>query len=129
MQRRQLVQLAGAVMASAPFGAQAQSFPGRPIKLIIAFPAGGPTDVTMRVLAENAAKILGQSVIVENKPGAGGTLPAQALQVATPDGYTLAQIPLGVFACHTPPKSIGTRSRTSATCSMSPATPLAGGAG
>jgi tripartite-type tricarboxylate transporter receptor subunit TctC len=97
MQRRQLVQLAGAVMASAPFGAQAQSFPGRPIKLIIAFPAGGPTDVTMRVLAENAAKILGQSVIVENKPGAGGTLPAQALQVATPDGYTLAQIPLGVF--------------------------------
>jgi tripartite-type tricarboxylate transporter receptor subunit TctC len=97
MQRRQLVQLAGAAMASAAFGAQAQSFPSRPIKLIVAFPAGGPTDITMRVLAENAAKILGQSVIVENKPGAGGTLPAQALQTATPDGYTLAQIPLGVF--------------------------------
>ena len=97
MKRRQLVQLAGAAMSSAAFGAQAQSFPSRPIKLIVAFPAGGPTDITMRVLAENAAKILGQSVIVENKPGAGGTLPAQALQTATPDGYTLAQIPLGVF--------------------------------
>ena len=84
MQRRQLVQLAGAAMASAAFGAQAQSFPSRPIKLIVAFPAGGPTDITMRVLAENAAKILGQSVIVENKPGAGGTLPAQALQTVSP---------------------------------------------
>jgi hypothetical protein len=51
----------------------------------------------MRVLADNASKILGQPVIVENKPGAGGTLPAQALQTAQPDGYTLAQIPLGVF--------------------------------
>ena len=81
-------------------GAHAQSarnFPEKPIKLVIAFPAGGPTDVTMRQLAENAGKQLGQPVIIENKPGAGGTLPAQALQTAPPDGYTLAQMPLGVF--------------------------------
>jgi len=80
-----------------PAFAQAQAFPAKPIKLVIAFPAGGPTDITMRQLADNAGKILGQPVIVENKPGAGGTIPAQGLQTAPPDGYTLAQIPLGVF--------------------------------
>ena len=83
---------------AAPLAAFAQqAFPAKPVKLVIAFPAGGPTDITMRVLAENAGKILGQTVIVENRPGAGGTLPAQQLQLAKPDGYTLAQIPLGVF--------------------------------
>jgi tripartite-type tricarboxylate transporter receptor subunit TctC len=97
MKRRQLVQLAGAALAAPVFTAQAQSFPAKPIKLIIAFPAGGPTDITMRSLADGASKILGQTVIIENKPGAGGTLPAQALQISAPDGYTLAQIPLGVF--------------------------------
>jgi tripartite-type tricarboxylate transporter receptor subunit TctC len=97
LSRRQLIQTAAAACAAASPWAQAQAFPTKPIKLVIAFPAGGPTDVTMRVLAENASKILGQSVIIENKPGAGGTLPAQGLQTAQPDGYTLAQIPLGVF--------------------------------
>lgn len=97
MQRRQLLQAAAAGAATAALGAQAQSFPNKPIKLVIAFPAGGPTDITMRALADSAGKILGQSVIVENKPGAGGTLPAQNLQASAPDGYTLAQIPLGVF--------------------------------
>ena len=97
MQRRHLIQWGAAALATSSLGAQAQSFPAKPIKLVIAFPAGGPTDITMRVLADNASKILGQPVIVENKPGAGGTLPAQALQTAQPDGYTVAQIPLGVF--------------------------------
>ena len=103
MQRRHLLQSAAALAASTlcllgPLGtAHAQGFPTRPVKLIVAFPAGGPTDITMRSLADNASKILGQPVIVENKPGAGGTLPAQQLQTSTADGYTLAQIPLGVF--------------------------------
>jgi tripartite-type tricarboxylate transporter receptor subunit TctC len=98
MQRRQLVQLAAATLAAPALGARAQgAFPARPVKLIIAFPAGGPTDITMRALADSASKILGQPVVVENKPGAGGTLPAQALQSAPADGYTVAQIPLGVF--------------------------------
>jgi tripartite-type tricarboxylate transporter receptor subunit TctC len=99
MRRRQLIQSAAGVAAVASFGSLAQSsnFPNRPIKLLIAFPAGGPTDVTMRQLADNAGKILGQPVVVENKPGAGGTLPAQQLQTTPADGYTLAQIPLGVF--------------------------------
>ena len=97
MKRRQLVQLAAAAVVAPALSARAQSFPVKPIKLIIAFPAGGPTDITMRSLADGASKILGQSVIVENKPGAGGTLPAQTLQTSAADGYTLAQIPLGVF--------------------------------
>ena len=95
MQRRHLL----AAAASAPFASPAQSgpWPSQPVKLLIAFPAGGPTDITMRVLAENAAKLIGQAVVVENRPGAGGTLPAQVLQQSKPDGHTLAQIPLGVF--------------------------------
>jgi tripartite-type tricarboxylate transporter receptor subunit TctC len=97
MKRRQLVQLAGAALVTPVLTAQAQAFPAKPIKLIIAFPAGGPTDITMRSLADSASKILGQPVIIENKPGAGGTLPAQTLQSSAADGYTLAQIPLGVF--------------------------------
>ncbi|WP_395687859.1 Bug family tripartite tricarboxylate transporter substrate binding protein [Caenimonas koreensis] len=97
MQRRHLIQLAAATVAAPSLTAFAQSYPAKPIKLIIAFPAGGPTDITMRSLADNASKILGQQVVVENKAGAGGTLPAQALQISPPDGYTLAQIPLGVF--------------------------------
>ncbi len=97
MQRRHLVQLAAAATLAPVLTARAQTFPLKPVKLIIAFPAGGPTDITMRSLADAASKILGQPVIVENKPGAGGTLPAQTLQTSAADGYTLAQIPLGVF--------------------------------
>ena len=100
VQRRRLLQSAAALSLPALTAfAQAQpaAFPSRPIKLLIAFPAGGPTDITMRQLADNASKILGQPVIIENKPGAGGTLPAQQLQGAQADGYTIAQIPLGVF--------------------------------
>jgi tripartite-type tricarboxylate transporter receptor subunit TctC len=104
MRRRHLIQLAAAlagasvgVHAQAPSSSSGQAFPAKSIKLVIAFPAGGPTDITMRQLADNAGKILGQPVIVENKPGAGGTLPAQLLQTSPADGYTLAQIPLGVF--------------------------------
>ncbi|HYF16699.1 MAG TPA: tripartite tricarboxylate transporter substrate binding protein [Ramlibacter sp.] len=98
MRRRHLVQLAAAGLATPALSSLAQGgFPNRPIRLVIAFPAGGPTDITMRQLADNAGKVLGQPVIVENKPGAGGTLPAQQLQTSQPDGYVLAQIPLGVF--------------------------------
>jgi tripartite-type tricarboxylate transporter receptor subunit TctC len=100
MQRRNLLKALAAAPLYATPSVRAQSasaWPSQPVKLMIAFPAGGPTDITMRVLADNAGKLLGQQVLIENKPGAGGTLPAQQLQQAKPDGYTLAQIPLGVF--------------------------------
>ena len=98
MHRRQLIALMSATLCSAwALPASAQAFPNKPIKLVIAFPACGPTDITMRALAEGASKVLGQPVIVDNKPGAGGSLPAQALQSAPADGYTLAQIPQSIF--------------------------------
>jgi len=97
MQRRHLLAVAAAAPFPFPSRAQSGPWPNQPVKLLIAFPAGGPTDITMRVLAENAAKLIGQPVLIENRPGAGGTLPAQVLQQSKPDGHTLAQIPLGVF--------------------------------
>ena len=97
MQRRDFLAAAAAATTAHASWAQASPWPSQPVKLLVAFPAGGPTDITMRVLAENAAKLIGQPVVVENRAGAGGTLPAQALQQARPDGYTLAQTPLGVF--------------------------------
>jgi tripartite-type tricarboxylate transporter receptor subunit TctC len=116
MRRRQLVQLAAASVAAPSLTAFAQpEFPGKPVKLVIAFPAGGPTDITMRSLADNASKVLKQPVIIENKPGAGGSLPAQQLQTSPADGYTLAQIPLGVFRLPYTTKINWVRSRTSRT--------------
>jgi tripartite-type tricarboxylate transporter receptor subunit TctC len=97
MRRRHLLLASTASLIAAPSLRAQAAWPTQPVKLLIAFPAGGPTDITMRVLADNAGKLLGQPVVIENRPGAGGTLPAQALQQSKPDGYTLAQIPLGVF--------------------------------
>lgn len=73
-------------------GAQAP-FPSRPITLIVPWPAGGATDVTLRQLADLAGKTLGQRIVIENRPGASGTLAMPAIQQAAPDGYTLAQLP------------------------------------
>ncbi len=75
----------------------AQAYPARPIKYICPWPAGGSTDAVIRAFAESAGKALGQQVIVENKPGAGGMLGANELVKAAPDGYTLSQLPHGVF--------------------------------
>lgn len=72
-----------------PFGAQAQPFPDRPIKLIIPYAAGGTTDVMARTLQEPLQKSLGQTIIVENKAGASGLLAAREVIRAKPDGYTL----------------------------------------
>ena len=70
-------------------GAQAQSYPARPVNLVVPFPAGGTTDVLARALGQELAKSLGQTVVVENKPGAGATLGADYVAKAAPDGYTL----------------------------------------
>ncbi len=77
--------------------AWAQAFPSRPIRYICPWPAGGSTDAVIRALAESAAKTLGVQIIVDNKPGAGGMLGANELVNAKPDGYTLSQLPHGVF--------------------------------
>ena len=88
-----------AVALSALSGiAQAQQFPTRPVTLIVPWPAGGSTDIGMRALASATEKHLGQSIVIENKPGAGGTIgPANMAGGARPDGYTVAQLPITVF--------------------------------
>src|SRR5712672_978021 len=76
----------GAALAGA---ARAQSYPSRPIKLIVPFPAGGPVDVMGRLVAQHLSTTLGQQMIVENRPGAGSTIAGKAITMAEPDGYTL----------------------------------------
>jgi len=97
MDRRNFLRGAGGLALCSQFPAQAQSFPSRAINLYCAFPAGGPTDQVFRAFAEAALRTLGQAVVVENKPGAGGTLAALSMRTARPDGYTLAQMPMGMF--------------------------------
>jgi tripartite-type tricarboxylate transporter receptor subunit TctC len=69
--------------------AQAQNYPSRPITVIVPFPAGGPSDVVARIVTEGMSKHLGQSMVIENVGGAGGTLGSGRVATADPDGYTL----------------------------------------
>jgi tripartite-type tricarboxylate transporter receptor subunit TctC len=96
--RRVLLAAAGAATL-APLGAvRAQAYPSRPITLIVPWPAGGSTDRHLRTLAEIAQKELGQPVVVENRPGGGGTTgPGNMALNAKPDGYTIAQFPMGML--------------------------------
>ncbi|MEY4059076.1 MAG: hypothetical protein RL551_315 [Pseudomonadota bacterium] len=86
---RRLVLLAGALTLALPQLATAQSWPTKPIKLIIPFAAGGTTDILGRLLAQQLTKDLGQNVIVENKGGAGGNIAAEFVAQAPADGYTI----------------------------------------
>ena len=99
IRRRGLIQAGAALAATTtlPAFSQSSAFPARAIKYICPWPAGGSTDIVMRSLADSASKALGQSVIVENKPGAGGMLGAVDMLTAKPDGYTVCQIPQGAF--------------------------------
>lgn len=98
---RRLVLGAASAAVMAPWVAPqawAQSFPSRPITLIVPWPAGGSTDRHLRTLAEIASTHLGQPIVVDNRPGAGGTLgPGTMALQARPDGYTIAQFPLGML--------------------------------
>ena len=69
--------------------ARAQDYPSRTVKIVVAFPAGGPTDFVARVLADKLKGALGQSVIIENKPGANAAIGAESVAKSDPDGYTL----------------------------------------
>ncbi|WP_374407486.1 Bug family tripartite tricarboxylate transporter substrate binding protein [Hydrogenophaga sp.] len=89
----------GLALAAAPLAtARAQApFPSKPVQLIVPWPAGGQTDLTVRILAEEAESLLGQPVVVINKPGAAGTLVAPLLKAAEPDGHTIGQVPITVY--------------------------------
>jgi tripartite-type tricarboxylate transporter receptor subunit TctC len=81
--------IAACLLAATTGGAWAQSFPTRPITVVVPFSAGGPTDTVTRLVSEVMSKDLGQQVVVENVGGAGGTLGAARVAKAAPDGYTL----------------------------------------
>ncbi len=81
--------LAGAVLAGAAGLAHAQAFPSRPVTIVIPFPPGGISDNSTRVIAQKAAAGLGQPIVIENRPGAGGQIGADVVKSAKPDGHTL----------------------------------------
>ena len=89
--RRRLVQAAAAAVCSlaAIGGAQPQSWPAKPIKIVVGFAPGGTTDVMARVMAQSLSEALGQPVVVDNKPGAGGRIAVDVLKAAPADGSVM----------------------------------------
>lgn len=93
-----LVVSAALVLGSMLGPAGAEDFPSRPVTLIVPYAAGGTTDIGLRALASATEKHLGQSILIENRPGVGGVLgPMQMASGSRPDGYTISQIPITVF--------------------------------
>jgi tripartite-type tricarboxylate transporter receptor subunit TctC len=84
-----------ALMVAATAAASAQSFPSRPVHVFVPYPAGGGVDVLTRTLGDVVSKQWGQSVVVENRPGAGGVIASQAVVTSAPDGYTLIMVASG----------------------------------
>lgn len=89
---------AAVALGSSAFAAQAQAWPAKPIRLIVPYAAGGPTDVIARLVANKVGSELGQAVVVENKAGAGGTIGVDAALKSPPDGDTFALAAPGPLA-------------------------------
>ena len=89
MQRRLVLTTLAAGAASIALPARAQTWPVRPVKLVVPFPAGSSPDIVARIVAEPLGLALGQSIVIDNRPGAGGNIGTGAVAKAEPDGYTL----------------------------------------
>jgi len=89
--------IAAVALATIACGAHAQQYPARPVKIIVAFTPGSATDIVSRLLADSFTKSMGQTFVVENKPGAGGIIGTESAKNAAPDGYTLTACPSGPF--------------------------------
>ena len=91
--------VAAALLALAGLAAPARAdFPDHPIRLVVVFPAGGPTDIIARVVGQAMAEKLGQPIVIENRGGAGGVVGTEAVAKAAPDGYTLALTSAGALS-------------------------------
>jgi tripartite-type tricarboxylate transporter receptor subunit TctC len=93
--------LAAVLLAASSTIALAQDWPTRPLRIVVPFPAGGSADTQTRVIADELSKALGQPVVIENKPGAGGNIGAAEAARAQPDGYTLFMATTGTHASNT----------------------------
>ena len=92
-----LAPLALLVAFGTPTAAAAQGFPSKPVRLVVPFPAGGPLDATGRLIAQRLSEAWGQSVVVDNRPGAGGNIGADLVAKSAPDGYTVV---MGALSTH-----------------------------
>jgi tripartite-type tricarboxylate transporter receptor subunit TctC len=92
---RSLLTAAAAALAIAPVAAGAQSYPSRTVRIVVPFPAGGPTDVVSRLVGQKLSERLGQSVVIDNRPGAGGVVGTDLVAKSAPDGYTLVMGTIG----------------------------------
>jgi tripartite-type tricarboxylate transporter receptor subunit TctC len=95
MTRWSRIAAVAAVVSAVAGAAQAQPFPAKPVHIFVPYPAGGGVDVLSRTLGDVVSKQWGQSVVVENRPGAGGMIASQALVASPPDGYTLIMVASG----------------------------------
>jgi len=95
MKRLLLHRVCSAVLAVAATSSFAQGYPARPVKIVVPFAAGGVADITARVLSQKMSGAMGQQIIVENRPSAGGIVASEAVAKAEPDGYTLLFITNG----------------------------------
>jgi tripartite-type tricarboxylate transporter receptor subunit TctC len=92
LMRRRFLHLAAAAAAALPAGSRlalAQAYPARPVRIIVGFPAGGPTDIVARLMAQWLSERLGRQVVIDNRPGAGSNIGTEVAVNASPDGYTL----------------------------------------
>jgi tripartite-type tricarboxylate transporter receptor subunit TctC len=95
MRGRFRIAAVAAVMLAAAGGASAEPFPSKPVHILVPYPAGGGVDVLTRTLGDVVSKQWGQSIVVENRPGAGGVIASQAIATSAPDGYNLIMVASG----------------------------------
>ncbi len=95
---KRLIAGLAALAALAAVPAAAQTYPNRQITMIVPFAAGGPTDIIARIMADHMSRTLGQTIVVENAAGAGGTTASTRVSRATPDGYTIMMGNLGTHS-------------------------------